>query len=76
LVTSAGIQAGIDLALKVVRRFYGGRWQATARLGNTEWQTTLFPDKERGYLLAIKADVRKKEKVGVGDRVRIEIRLA
>ena len=44
-----------------------------ARLGNTSWQTTLFPDKERGYLLAIKADVRKKEQIKEGDAVRIEI---
>lgn len=43
----------------------------TARVGNSSWKTTLFPTKEGVYLLAIKAAVRKKEKIDEGDVLRI-----
>ena len=42
-----------------------------AALGKTTWQTALFPTKDGPYLLAIKADVRRKEGVGEGDTVRL-----
>jgi hypothetical protein len=45
------------------------RVRATA--GKTSWTTTLFPTKDGPYLLAIKADVRKKEGIGEGDHVQI-----
>lgn len=33
-----------------------------ATIGKTSWKTSIFPDKESGgYLLPLKADVRKKE---------------
>ena len=43
-----------------------------ARIKKTSWSTSLFPSKEGPYLLAIKADVRKKEGVEDGDTARIE----
>ncbi len=45
----------------------------TARVGKTSWQTTLFPTKEGPYLIAIKADVRKKEGITEGDTVNVSI---
>ncbi len=47
-----------------------------ARLGSTEWKTSLFP-KEGRYLAPIKDSVRKAEGVDAGDRVtiRLEIRI-
>lgn len=42
-----------------------------ATLGDTTWTTTLFPTKEKEYLLAIKAKVRRKEGVNEGDAVKI-----
>lgn len=41
----------------------------TVTLGSSAWETTLFPSKNGPYLLAIKASVRAKERVGVGDEV-------
>ena len=39
-------------------------------IGKTEWRTSLFPDRKSGaYLLAIKADVRARERIGIGDTV-------
>ena len=45
-------------------------------LGGTHWQTSVFPSKEaKGYLLPVKAAVRKKEGVGEGDVVTVAIAL-
>jgi hypothetical protein len=41
-------------------------------LGSSAWETTLFPSKNGPYLLAIKASVRVKERVGVGDEVKAQ----
>jgi Domain of unknown function (DUF1905) len=46
-----------------------------ATLGKTSWQTTLFPTKEGPYLIAIKADVRKKEQIDEGGSVAIKCAL-
>lgn len=43
-----------------------------ARLGQTEWQTSLFP-KDGRYLVPIKVKVQKAEKVDVGHRVLIRL---
>ena len=46
------------------------------RLGGTAWATSVFPSKEAGgWLLPIKAAVRKKEGVGEGDEVTVELSL-
>ncbi len=47
-------------------------------IGKTSWNTSIFPDKKAGgYLLPIKADVRKKEGIVAKDTVimLIEIRV-
>lgn len=48
----------------------------TACIGETSWKTTLFPSKkEATYLLAIKAQVRKKESLLEGDTVTARVSL-
>jgi len=47
----------------------------TARVGATTFTTSLFP-KDSGYLLPVKAAVRRAEGVEVGDVVRVRLRLA
>jgi hypothetical protein len=43
-------------------------------VGTTTWKTSLFPDKEtRGYLLPLKAEVRKRENIADGDTIRIVV---
>jgi hypothetical protein len=45
-------------------------------LGGTHWATSVFPSKDAGgYLLPVKAAVRKKERVGEGDVVTVELSL-
>lgn len=43
-----------------------------ARLGKTEWKTSLFP-KDGRYLVPIKKSVQQAEQVDVGDSVVIQL---
>jgi hypothetical protein len=46
-----------------------------ARIGGTEWRTSLWP-KDGRYIVPIKASVQKAEKLGIGHEVtvRLEVR--
>lgn len=44
----------------------------TARIGGTEWQTSLFP-REHAYLVPVKAWVRKAETLELGDDVALSL---
>jgi hypothetical protein len=53
-----------------------GSIRVSVRIGDTEWKTSLFPDKRsKTYLFAIKADVRKAEDLSDGDRITAYIRI-
>ena len=63
-----------------IRKNYGseeegwGRLKVSARIGSTEWQTALwFDSKANTYLLPIKSDVRKKEKIGINSDIQVVI---
>lgn len=46
------------------------------RIGETEWETSLFPArKTRSYLFAIKASVRKDEGIVDGSRITAYVRI-
>jgi hypothetical protein len=52
---------------------YGwGMIPVTARVGGTEWTTSLFP-KDGGYVLPVKDLVRKGEELEVGDVVAVQL---
>lgn len=44
-------------------------------IGKTNWKTTLFPTKEKVYMLALNAEVRKKEGIEVGKMVKVQFSL-
>ncbi|MBM6398907.1 DUF1905 domain-containing protein [Phycicoccus sonneratiae] len=46
----------------------------TGRVGGTDFTTSLFP-KDGGYLVPLKAAVRRREQVGLGDNVTLRIAL-
>jgi hypothetical protein len=65
-------------SLKSVSGFVTYGWgviPVQARIGKTEWSTSLFP-KDGLYLVPIKASVRKAEHLEEGDKVtvRLEVR--
>jgi hypothetical protein len=59
-------------ALSGVVTYGWGMIPATVRIGQTEWQTSLFP-KDGLYIVPIKASVRKSEHLEVGDRVTVRL---
>lgn len=44
------------------------------RIGTTTWRTSIFPHRDSGgYILPIKAAVRKREAIGAGDEVAVSL---
>lgn len=68
-------------ATALMRRMEGGPkrgWgsiKVRAAIGETRWDTSIFPDKQRGWLLPVKAAVRKAEGLVAGDAVTVTIDL-
>ena len=56
---------------KTLRGF--GSLKVTARIGDSEFKTSLFPSKDLGWLLPVKASVRKAEGVSEGDMVAVAL---
>ena len=46
-----------------------------ARVGDVTWRTSLFPLNKGGYLLPIKAEVRRKADLAAGDEITVELEL-
>jgi Domain of unknown function (DUF1905) len=54
-----------------------GSVRVTATIGRTSWQTSLFPSKDSGgYLLPLKASVRRAESLDGGKTVTVTLTLA
>jgi hypothetical protein len=55
---------------------YGwGMIPVTAKIGATEWKTSLFP-KDGGYIVPVKAAVRQAERLAVGDIAMVRLTVA
>jgi len=51
-----------------------GRLKAVAKTGSTEWETAIwFDTKQNTYLLPLKTDIRKKEKIEKGNTITIHV---
>jgi hypothetical protein len=62
-----------DIAEVAALATYGwGVIPVRARIGVTEFETSLFP-KDGGYLLPLKIAVRKPQALSAGDEVRVEM---
>ena len=46
-----------------------------ARIGAVSWRTSVFPLNSGGYLLPVKAEVRRKAGIGAGDEVTVALDL-
>ncbi len=75
-VTITG-QVSAEIRFAALGRTGGfGSIKVEAQIGDTVWRTSLFPHRESGgFLLPIKASVRKAEGISEGDSVAIELRL-
>jgi hypothetical protein len=71
------IDPGTAMAIRAEAYDRMGRWKSvkvSAVIGETRWQTSLFPHKESGgFLLPVKATVRKAEGISEGDEVTVSL---
>lgn len=81
-LTIVGEAAEAIHALALMRRLESGRrrgWGAMkvrASVGGTDWDTSIFPDKSSGgWLLPVKAAVRKAEGLVAGQPVQVTVTL-
>jgi hypothetical protein len=62
-----------DLDATVASVSYGwGMIPVTVQIGNTEWYTALWP-KDGQYIVPLKAEVRKAERLNEGDTVTVQL---
>lgn len=64
-----------DIRLLAGPRNGFGSVRVQVTIGASTWRTSVFPDKQRGFVLPVKKDVRRREGVDVGDTVRVGLRL-
>jgi Domain of unknown function (DUF1905) len=48
-----------------------GSLKVTAQIGESRWPTSVFPSKELGWMLPVKAAVRRAEGIGEGDEIAL-----
>lgn len=52
-----------------------GSIPVVATIGSSQWETSIFPNKDGTYMLAIKAEIRKNESISVGDLMHISLKI-
>ena len=78
-ITIDGAAGEVLSGTALMRRLEGGRrpgWgslKVVATIGATSFATSVFPSKEQGWLLPVKASVRKAEGIGEGDLVEVAL---
>ncbi len=61
--------------LEMGKRRGFGSVKVTVTLGDSRWQTSLFPNKDGSWFLPIKKPVRVAEGLADGDEVEVELEL-
>lgn len=65
----------IKKAFSAMKRGWGSL-PVIVKIGKTSWSTSIFPDTKAGaYLLPLKADIRKKEKIISDDIITFTIEI-
>ena len=52
-----------------------GSVRVEATINGITWRTSVFPQKAGGYILPVKAEVRRRAGIGAGDEVTVELEL-
>jgi hypothetical protein len=52
-----------------------GSVKVAATINRIAWRTSVFPQKSGGYLLPVKASVRRDAEIAAGDEVTVELEL-
>ena len=59
--------------LASMRGFRSARVEAT--IAGVTWRSSVFPQKSGGYILPVKAEVRRKAGIAAGDQVTVSLEL-
>lgn len=75
-MTIGGEAAEALSATALMRKLEGmargfGSLRVTATIGDSTWRTSVFPSRDEGWMLPVKAAVRKAEGIGEGDEVEL-----
>ena len=65
--------AGELRATSLIQKRGFGSVRVEARIGEVSWLTSVFPQKSGGYILPLKADVRRRAGVAAGDDVTLTL---
>lgn len=52
-----------------------GSVRVEAMINEVSWRTSVFPQKSGGYILPVKAEVRRKAGIAAGDEVTVALKL-
>jgi hypothetical protein len=52
-----------------------GSVRVEVTIGEVRWRTSVFPQKSGGYILPVKASVRRDAGISAGDEVRFELEI-
>ncbi len=67
------VEVADDIAAAAEPKAFGSV-PVRVRIGGSSWETSLFPDKQRGsYVLPVKRSVREAESIADGDVVTVEL---
>ena len=62
-------------AESLARRGGLGSVRVEATIGDVSWRTSVFPQKSGGYILPVKADVRRRASIVAGDEVELGLEI-
>ena len=71
-VTVPGAQSGMLAAASELVTYGWGMIPVAARIGATDWTTSLWL-KDGGYIVPLKDAVRRAEKLAIGDEVAVRL---
>ena len=66
------VEIRLESAASGARRGFGSV-RVEANIKGVAWRTSIFPQKSGGYILPIKADVRKRAGIAAGDEVTVSL---
>ena len=62
-------------AQSLLRRGGFGSVRVEASIDDVTWRTSVFPQKSGGYILPVKADVRRRADIGPGEEVDLTLEI-
>lgn len=69
------LEIRLESAASGIRRGFGSV-RVAAAINGVRWRTSVFPQKSGGYLLPVKAAVRRAAGIAAGDEVTVSLELA